>query len=68
MIDIIRRVCAERAHQLAKMEFEETGLGRLDHKIEKLKIVKNVLGVEAMRIEARTDATGCVWWSVRRGA
>jgi aldehyde dehydrogenase len=57
-IEIIRRVCAERAHQLAKMELEETGLGRLDHKIEKLKIVKNVLGVEAMRIEARTDATG----------
>lgn len=58
MIDIIRKVCSERAHQLAKMELEETKLGRLDHKIEKLKIVKNVLGVEAMRVDARTDATG----------
>lgn len=58
MIDIIRKVCAERAHQLAKMELEETKLGRLDHKIEKLKIVKNVLGVEALKVEARTDASG----------
>lgn len=58
MISIIRRVCTERTHQFAKMELEETGLGRLDHKIEKLKIVKNVLGVEAMRADARTDASG----------
>ena len=28
------------------MELDETGLGRLDHKIEKLKAVKYVLGVE----------------------
>ena len=40
------------------MELEETGLGRLDHKIEKLQIVRNVLGVEAMRSDARSDASG----------
>jgi len=58
MISIIRRICEERKHELAKMELDESGLGRLDHKIQKLEIVKNVLGVEAMRADARTDSTG----------
>jgi acyl-CoA reductase-like NAD-dependent aldehyde dehydrogenase len=61
MIAIIRRVCEQRSHQLARMELDETGLGRLDHKIEKLKAVKYVLGVEAMQSGARSDASGlCV--------
>jgi len=57
-VDAIRRICNDRAEELAKMELEETGLGRLDHKIDKLKLVKNVLGLEAMRSEARTNPTG----------
>ena len=61
MIAIIRQVCDQRSHQLARMELDETGLGRLDHKIEKLKAVKYVLGVEAMESGARSDASGlCV--------
>ena len=61
MIAIIRQVCEQRSHQLARMELDETGLGRLDHKIEKLKAVKYVLGVEAMQSGARSDASGlCV--------
>ena len=58
IVAVIRRVCEERSHQLARMELDETGLGRLDHKIEKLKSVKRVLGVEAMNSGARTDTTG----------
>ncbi len=58
MVGIIKRICDERAHELAKMELEETGLGRLDHKVEKLQIIKNVLGVESMNSACRTDATG----------
>ena len=57
-IDIIRRICEDRAAELARRELDETGLGRLDHKIEKLKLIKRVLGVEFMRSEARTDSTG----------
>ena len=61
MIAGIRQVCEQRSHQLARMELDETGLGRLDHKIEKLKAVKHVLGVEAMCSGARGDASGlCV--------
>jgi aldehyde dehydrogenase len=61
MIAVIRRLCADNAEEWARMELAETTLGRLDHKIEKLKIVKNVLGVEAMRSAVRSDASGlCV--------
>jgi aldehyde dehydrogenase len=61
IISIIRRLCSERAEELARMELDETTLGRLDHKIEKLKNVQYVLGVEALRSEARSDASGlCV--------
>jgi aldehyde dehydrogenase len=43
------------------MEFLETKVGRLDHKIAKLENVQYVLGVEAMRSDARSDASGlCV--------
>ncbi len=61
IVAIIKRMCAENAVEWARLELAETKLGRLDHKIEKLKIVKNVLGVEAMSIQARGDTSGlCV--------
>ena len=40
------------------MELEETKVGRLDHKIQKLKNMQYVLGVEAMRSDARSDKSG----------
>ncbi|MBI4892156.1 MAG: aldehyde dehydrogenase EutE [Acidobacteria bacterium] len=58
IISIIRRLCEENASEWARLELEETKLGRLDHKIDKLKLVKNVLGVEAMETQARSDSTG----------
>ncbi len=61
VVGIIRRLCDEHAEELGRRELEETGIGRLDHKVEKLRIVKKVLGVEALRIDARSDASGlCV--------
>jgi aldehyde dehydrogenase len=61
VVAVIRRLCEEHAPELGRRELEETGIGRLDHKIEKLRSVKRVLGVEALRIEARSDASGlCV--------
>lgn len=58
IIDIVRRLCVERAEELGRMEFEESHLGRLDHKIEKARLVQKVLGVEALKTEARSDTTG----------
>ncbi len=61
MVERIRRVCDERAQELARRELEETGIGRLDHKVAKLQAVKRVLGIEAMRSDARSDVSGlCV--------
>jgi aldehyde dehydrogenase len=58
MIDIIRRICMDRREELGRMEMEETKVGRLDHKILKLTNMRFVLGVEAMRSDARSDRTG----------
>ncbi len=40
------------------MELEETKVGRLDHKILKLTNMRFVLGVEALRTDARSNTTG----------
>ena len=58
MIAIIRGICNDRREELGRMEFEETKVGRLDHKILKLQNMRYVLGVEAMRSDARSDSTG----------
>ena len=62
MIAVIRRICDERADELGRMELEETKIGRLDHKIGKLRAMRFVVGVEQMeRIQARADSSGlCV--------
>jgi aldehyde dehydrogenase len=60
-VSVIRRICCERAQELGRTELLETKVGRLDHKIEKLKNIQYVLGVEAMRSDARSDTSGlCV--------
>jgi aldehyde dehydrogenase len=46
-IGAIRKLSAERARDWGKIEFEETKIGRLDHKIEKLRICADLVpGVE----------------------
>jgi aldehyde dehydrogenase len=61
IVEVIRRLCETHADEWGRRELNETGIGRLDHKIEKLKAVRFVLGVEAMRSEARSDSSGlCV--------
>jgi aldehyde dehydrogenase len=58
MVSIIRRLCETHAEEWGRAEMAETKIGRVDHKIEKLKLVKRVIGVEALRTEARTDVDG----------
>ena len=58
IIDIIVRICNDRREELGRMELEETKVGRLDHKILKLTNMRLVLGVEAMRSDARSRETG----------
>lgn len=49
VIDIVKTMCEQRAEEWGRKEFEETKIGRLDHKIAKLKIIKDVPGVEWFR-------------------
>jgi aldehyde dehydrogenase len=51
-VDCIRTICVEQAEELGRMELEETKIGRLDHKIAKLRdAIPLVPGVEYLRTE-----------------
>ena len=48
-IGVIRRMCVAKAEEWGTLEFNETKIGRLDHKIEKLKICGDLVpGVEML--------------------
>src|ERR1700752_318949 len=52
IIDHIRRISIEQCVELGTMEMEETKIGRLEHKIEKLKTLgERTPGVEFLRSE-----------------
>jgi aldehyde dehydrogenase len=52
IIDHIRRISIEQSVELGTMEMQETRIGRLDHKIEKLKTLgERTPGVEFLRSE-----------------
>lgn len=46
VVNLIKQICEDKAVEWGKLEFEETKVGRLDHKVEKLQIVKLVPGIE----------------------
>jgi aldehyde dehydrogenase len=58
-IDCIRRICIEQAEPLGREELEETKIGRLDHKIEKLIVAGGKTpGVEFLRTECHSGPNG----------
>ncbi len=46
VVEIIKAMATAKAEEWGKFEFEETKIGRLEHKVAKLQIVKLVPGVE----------------------
>jgi aldehyde dehydrogenase len=58
IVDIIKKYCVENAERLGRMEFEESRIGRVDHKIQKLQIIPQVLGVEAMKTNVLVTSSG----------
>ncbi|MGC8830823.1 MAG: aldehyde dehydrogenase family protein [Verrucomicrobiia bacterium] len=46
IVELVKQICYDRAEEWGKLELDETKIGRLDHKIEKLKGLKAVPGVE----------------------
>jgi aldehyde dehydrogenase len=57
-VQCVYSICDEQAEELGRLELEETKIGRLDHKIEKLKIVKLVPGIEFLKCDARSGDHG----------
>ena len=46
VVEIVKELCTKNAQAWGKFEFDETKIGRLEHKIAKLELVKLVPGVE----------------------
>lgn len=57
-IDLVKQICEEQAEELGRLEFEETRIGRLEHKIGKLQAIRTVPGIEALRTEAVSGSDG----------
>src|SRR5205807_4097156 len=58
-VNCVRRICIEQAEALGREEFEETRIGRLKHKIEKLIVAgEKTPGVEFLRTEAQSGGHG----------
>lgn len=51
-IQCIRDICIQQADELGRIELEETQIGRLDHKIEKLHVAGRTIGLEFLTTEA----------------
>jgi len=52
--EIVKTMADRNAEPWGKIEFEETKIGRLDHKVAKLKIIKLVPGVDWLRPDGRS--------------
>ena len=56
--EIVKAMAEKNAEQWGKIEFDETKIGRLDHKIAKLGLIKLVPGVDWLRPDARSGDHG----------
>jgi len=56
--EIVKTLCDKNAEAWGKLELEETKIGRLDHKIEKLQIIKLVPGVDWLRPDGHSGDHG----------
>ena len=58
IVKLIKAMAKANAQAWGKMELDETKIGRLDHKIEKLQILELVPGVEFLRTDATSGSNG----------
>jgi aldehyde dehydrogenase len=58
IVEIIKTMAEANAVEWGRIELEETKIGRLDHKIEKLQIIKLVPGTEWLRPDAHSGDHG----------
>src|SRR5262245_51697587 len=58
-VDCVRKICIGKAEQLGLEEFEETKIGRLKHKVEKLIVAgEKTPGVEYLKTNSFTGRSG----------
>src|SRR5437868_5468833 len=58
-VECVRKICKEQAETLGREELEETQIGRLPHKIEKLQVIADrIPGVEFLKTEAYSGENG----------
>src|SRR5207248_4795508 len=58
IVQLIKSIAKAKAHEWGPLELNETQIGRLDHKIEKLQILEGVPGVEFLRTNAYSGSKG----------
>mgnify|MGYP005838168967 CR=1 FL=1 len=58
IIRLVKRMAKDNARPWGRMEFDETRIGRLDHKIQKLEIIELVPGTEYLRTVAHSGSNG----------
>lgn len=58
VVQIVKDLCAKNAADWGRKELEETKIGRLDHKIEKLQIIKLVPGTEWLQSDCYSGDHG----------
>jgi aldehyde dehydrogenase len=58
IVKLIKSIAKSKAHEWGKLELDETKIGRLDHKIEKLQILDGIPGVEFLRTDAFSGSKG----------
>lgn len=56
--EIVKTLCDKNAEAWGRIELDETKIGRLDHKIEKLKIIKLVPGVDWLHPDGHSGDHG----------
>jgi aldehyde dehydrogenase len=57
-VHVVKSLAVANAAEWGRLELDETKIGRLDHKIEKLQIIQGVPGVEWLRPDARSGDHG----------
>src|SRR3954463_9712517 len=58
IVKLVKQMAKDNARAWGQMEFDETKIGRLDHKIEKLQILELVPGVEFLKTAATSGSNG----------
>ena len=58
IVKLVKSIAKQNAQSWGKIELDETKIGRLDHKIEKLQILELVPGVEYLKTAADSGSNG----------